>query len=151
MYRLDPDGSVSEVFGGITVSNGLGFTADGTLAYYVDSRTDRIDVFDYADGRLWERRPFVAVEGGGPDGLCVDADGGVWVARYGGSAVHGYTADGVLAEVIEVGGWEKVTSCTFGGELLDQLFITTSRENGSTQAAAGALFRCEPGVRGLRR
>jgi sugar lactone lactonase YvrE len=87
---------------------------------------------------------------GNPDGLTVDADGGVWVALFGGGAVHRYRPDGVLDEVVAVP-TAQVTACTFGGPGLDQLFITTSREGmgADDDPLAGSLFRAEVGVAGL--
>ena len=77
LYRLDPDGRVTTVLGDLTVSNGLEWSPDGRLAYYVDSATGRIDVWDYEGDRgLTGRRPFATVEVGAPDGLTVDAEGG---------------------------------------------------------------------------
>lgn len=153
LYRLDPDGSVSVVLREVTVSNGLEWSPDGSLAYYNDSPTQRIAVFDY-DGKagLTGRRPFVEIpaEAGRPDGLTVDAQGGVWVALYGGGAVRRYTPGGVLDEVVEVPA-RKVTACTFGGPHLDQLFITTSREGvePGRDPLAGSLFRAAVGVAGM--
>ncbi len=150
LYRLDPGGGVAMVLADLTISNGLEWSPDGRLAYYVDSATRRIDVMDYdRDHGLTNRRPFVAVEGGSPDGLTVDTEGGIWVAIWGGSAVHRYTPDGALSEVIELP-VTQVTACTFGGADLDELFITTSREGlpASEEPAAGSLFRVRPGVTG---
>jgi sugar lactone lactonase YvrE len=150
VYRLDPDGSVRVVLEGVTVSNGLDWSPDGSLAYYNDTDTCRTDVFDYdTDSGLSGRRPFAMIPGR-PDGLTVDAEGGVWVALSGGGQVRRYTAGGALDAVIELP-VTKVTACTFGGAGLDQLFITTSREGlgNSTEAQAGSLFRAVPGVTGL--
>jgi sugar lactone lactonase YvrE len=149
VYRLDPDGAVGIVLDDVTISNGLEWSPDGALAYYVDTPTGRIDVFDYdSDRGLTGRRGFVKT-GGAPDGLTVDEEGGVWVAFFDGGAVHRYGTDGALDEVIQVGA-RQVTACTFGGADLDQLFITTSREHlePGDDPLAGALFRAEPGVRG---
>ena len=80
LYRLDPDGSVRVVLGSVTISNGLEWSPNGSLAYYNDTPTQRTDVFDYDGGSgLTGRRPFVEIpaEAGGPDGLTVDAEGGV--------------------------------------------------------------------------
>jgi sugar lactone lactonase YvrE len=91
---------------------------------------------------------------GNPDGLTVDAEGCVWVALFGGSAVHRYTPDGDLLAVVPIPA-AQVTACTFGGPNLDRLYITTSREGlddaaQATQPLAGALFSVDvPGVRGL--
>lgn len=149
IHRLDPDGSTTVVIEGVTISNGLEWSPNGSLAYYVDSPTERIDVFDYDRERgLSGRRPFADAPGG-PDGLTVDADGGVWVAFYAGGSVRRYTPDGVLDEVVEVP-VTKATACTFGGADLDQLFITTSREHlpPDVEPSAGALFVATPGVSG---
>ncbi|MET0697626.1 MAG: SMP-30/gluconolactonase/LRE family protein [Acidimicrobiia bacterium] len=153
LYRLDPDGTVTVVLDGVTISNGLDWSPDDSLAYYVDTPTHEISVFDYdSDRGLSGRRTFVPIpaEHGGPDGLAVDEQGGIWVALFGGSAVHRYTAEGDLDEVIEVGA-RQVTACTFGGADLDRLYITTSRENlePDDDPLAGSLFTAMPGVKGL--
>ena len=153
LYRLDPGGDVTVVLPSVTCSNGLAWTRDGTTAYYIDSLTYRVDVFEYdEEAGLADRRPFVAIpkEHGLPDGLTVDQDGGVWVAFFGGSAVRRYRADGKLDEVIELP-VSNVTACTFGGPALDELYITTSRlelAEGS-EPEAGSVFRVRPGVAGM--
>jgi sugar lactone lactonase YvrE len=155
VYRLEPDRSVRVVLEDVTVSNGLEWTPDGRSAFYNDTPTHRISIFDYdRDRGLTGRRTFVDVvvgdEPGRPDGLTVDAEGGVWTALYGGGVVHRYAPDGVLDHVVEVGA-QQVTACTFGGPGLDELFITTSRENLSDgeDPLAGSVFRASVGVRGL--
>jgi sugar lactone lactonase YvrE len=153
VYRLDADGTTSVVFGGSTISNGLGWSPDGSIAYYIDTPTRRIDMFDYAkDSGLTGRRTFAEITDtpGFPDGLTVDALGHVWVALYGGSAVRRYRPDGILDGVIELP-VTNVTACTFAGADLDDLVITTSRENvpEGSQPEAGSLFHSRPGVAGL--
>lgn len=153
LYRLGADHAVESVLAGVTISNGLAWTADGSLAYYIDTPTGRIDVFDSdGTGALRNRRTFVSIPGdtGHPDGLTVDAEGGVWCALWDGRAVHHYSPDGSLQQVVDVP-TAKVTACTFGGVALDELYITTSREGSSESEAgvAGALYRCQPGVTGL--
>jgi sugar lactone lactonase YvrE len=151
LYRLDPDGATTRVLDGVTISNGLEWTADGTRAYYVDTPTQEISIFAYdAEAGLHDRRRFAAVDGAQPDGLTVDVEGGVWVALYDGHAVRRYGPSGTLdAEVPVPAG--RVTACTFGGEGLDRLFITTSREGLGSDAppAAGAVHAADVGVRGL--
>jgi sugar lactone lactonase YvrE len=151
LYRLDPDGSVRVVLEGVTVSNGLDWSPDGARAYYNDTDTHRTDAFDYdpASG-LSRRRPFADAGEAHPDGLTVDAEGGVWVAMNGSGAVHRYTPEGALDAVVEVDA-RKVTACTFGTEDLDRLFITTSRENlePDEDPQAGSLFWASPGVAGM--
>lgn len=153
LYRLDPDGSTHVVIEHVTISNGLDWSTDGSRAYYNDTETYRVDTFDYdREAGLTNRRAFAEIspEDGRPDGLTVDAEAGVWVALNHSGTVRRYTPDGVLDAVIEVPA-RKVTACTFGGESLDQLFISTSREDVSPgeDPLAGSLFRAEVGVRGL--
>jgi sugar lactone lactonase YvrE len=150
LYRLDADRSVHVVLENVTVSNGLDWSPDGSLAYYNDTDTHRTDIFDYdTDAGLTRRRSFAEIPGR-PDGLTVDAEGGVWVALSDGGQVRRYTAEGALDAVIELP-VTKVTACTFGGPRLEQLFITTSREGlaASAEPQAGALFRAVPGVAGV--
>jgi sugar lactone lactonase YvrE len=153
LYRVDLDGTVSVVLPEVTISNGLEWSPDGSLAYYADTPTRRVDVFDHdpTSGPV-NRRPLVGLRDGvgNPDGLTVDAEGGIWVALYGGSAVHRYTPDGRLDEVVALP-VRQVTACTFGGDDLGELYVTTSRENlgADAEPGAGALYRCRPGVSGL--
>lgn len=151
LYRLDADRSVHVVLKDVTISNGLGWSPDGTQVYYVDSPTHRIDVFDFdgETGTLSARRTLVSIpqEAGMPDGLTVDGEGGVWVALWDGGALHRYSSSGVLDAVVELP-VSRPTSCAFGGGDLADLYITTSAMD-VDQAAAGALFRVRPGVTGL--
>jgi sugar lactone lactonase YvrE len=110
-------------------------------------------VFDYdTDAGLTNRRVFVDLsdEEKRPDGVTVDEQGGVLVALSNGGAVRRYAPDGALDEVVEMPA-RKVTACTFGGPDLDQLFITTSREDlePGDDPLAGSLFRAVVGMRGL--
>jgi sugar lactone lactonase YvrE len=156
LYRIDADLSVTAVFTGVGISNGLGWSPDAKHMYYIDSRTKRIDVIDYdlATAAVEHRQPLIEVgaEMGLPDGMTVDADGCLWVAFWGGSCVRRYDPIGHLMRVVELP-VSLVTSCTFGGKDLDQLFITTASVglNDSERAAeplAGAVFRIDPGTRG---
>jgi sugar lactone lactonase YvrE len=154
LHRLDPDHTVHRVLEPVSLSNGIGWSPDGTVAYYVDSATQRVDAFSYdpACGTLSERRPFVEIPAdvGLPDGLTVDAEGGVWVALWrGDGVVHRYDAAGRLDAVVDLP-VSQPTSCVFGGDALDQLYITTSSlDLRRPEPDAGALFVAHPGVRGL--
>ncbi|MGX5209581.1 SMP-30/gluconolactonase/LRE family protein [Streptomyces violaceus] len=142
LSRVGGDGTVDVVLDDVAVSNGTGWSPDGRLLYYIDSPTRRVDVFDYADGRLSGRRTLAEIEDGAgfPDGLTVDADGCVWVALWQGSSVRRYTPDGELDRVIELP-VPLVTACAFGGAGLSDLYITTARV-GLTEppALAGSVF-----------
>lgn len=156
LVRLDPDLSTSSVLTGVTVSNGVEWSPDSTVVYYADTATGRVDSFDWtAPAELSGRRPFVELSNvvdpdvANPDGLTVDVEGGVWVAVFGAGQVHRYSPNGDLAAVVEVPA-RQVTACTFGGNTLDRLFITTSREglDPHDDPMAGSLFTVEPGVQG---
>lgn len=155
LYRLDPEGTVTTALRGVTVSNGLGWSPDGATMYYIDSPTYRVDAlpFDPDSGELGPRRPLVTLEEPGmPDGLCVDDEGCLWVASFGGSRVDRFTPDGRLDTVVNVPA-AQVTSCAFGGADGGDLFITTARVGLSepelaAQPGAGGIFRCRPGVTG---
>src|SRR5690242_12161547 len=154
LYRYDQDGKIGIVLDGVTVSNGIAWTLDGEQMYYIDSATQRVDVFDYhtAAGIPAGRRPHVRIDpdAGMPDGMALDAEGGAWVALWRGRAVHRYRRDGRLDAVVELPA-DLVTACAFGGLELNELYITTSRMgmDPGVQPPAGALFRVSPGVRGL--
>lgn len=156
---IEPVGSLWSIEGsrvrrlldGVTISNGLDWSDDGSLFFYIDTPTQRIDVFDYdlATGAISERRTWAEIdpEHGAPDGLCLDAEGGVWVALWGGSAVHRYV-DGRLDEVIGVP-TPHVTCPTFAGPDLDLLVITTARQGfDEPPPGAGDLYVARPGVSG---
>jgi sugar lactone lactonase YvrE len=148
LYRLDPDRSVTTVLTDLTISNGLAWRADGATALYVDSPTRGVDLldFDAATGTLSNRRPFVTIEVEGdvvPDGIALDGDGGVWVALWGGSAVHRYDERGRLSEVVDLP-VRHVSACALDPD--GRLYVTTSADGGDTDAHAGALFAAEVGA-----
>jgi len=154
VYRLGPVGEVETMLTGVTVSNGIAWSPDDTLLYYVDSPTCGVDVFDFdaAAGAISGRRRLVTIADGDgfPDGLAVDAEGCLWVALWDGWAVHRYAPDGELLGVVDVP-VGRVTKPAFGGPELTDLFITTAApdEPDPAQPAAGGVFRARPGVRGL--
>lgn len=156
LYRLDPGGAVSTMVAGVAISNGLDWTPDLQGMYYIDSPTARIDLFDYdvPTGAISNRRPFVRIEEGAgwPDGLTVDAEGNVWVALWGGSAVRCYSPAGRLEGVVRVPALQA-SSCAFGGEDLGDLYITSARTGLSEDVlaaspASGGLFVARTGARG---
>jgi sugar lactone lactonase YvrE len=151
LYRLELDGACTTVVTGLTISNGIGWSPDGTEMYLSDSGTATVDVFDFeADsGELGARRTIVEITDAGvaPDGLTVDDDGNVWVALWGGGAVRCYSPRGALLRTVPVPA-DRPTSCAFGGADRSTLFITTAR-HGLDDAAltrqpdAGRVFRVD--------
>jgi sugar lactone lactonase YvrE len=157
LYQLQVDGTLTELLSDVTLSNGLDWNEAGDRLYYVDTTTERVDAFDYDvdSGRIGDRQPFADLRAapGRPDGLTVDADGGVWVAVARAGVVHRYDRDGRLDAVI---GFPTpiVTSCAFGGPDLRELYVTSSRAllpeaQRADDPVAGAVFVVEGlGVRG---
>jgi sugar lactone lactonase YvrE len=157
LYRLDTGGTLTPVVKGATVSNGIGWSPDGTRMYYNDSPLRRIDMFDYdqATGEAFGGRMFADLSGanGFPDGLTVDADGYVWVAMFAGGALRRFTPAGHQDAVLPLP-VSQPTSCAFGGPGMADLFVTTAyRDLTEAQRAAeplaGRLLRLRPGPVGL--
>lgn len=156
LYRLDPDLTVSTALSGVSVSNGIGWSPDDRTMYYVDSLELAIDAFDFDVelGRLSNRRRLTVIEteAGMPDGITVDSSGNVWVAMWGGWAVRRYSPAGVLDDIVRLP-VARVTSCTFGGSDMRDLYITTASRGLSAsdrlaQPQAGAIFRVRLDVGG---
>ena len=155
LYRLDTDGSISHVLGGIGISNGMGFTPDGKQMYYTDSPTHNIYIFDYdiATGELSNQRVFVNTgeNDGIPDGMTVDDEGYVWSARWDGSSLVRYSPQGEQVNRI----WfpaRKVSSVIFGGEDYTDMYVTTAGGQDKTGEGpgAGCLYRTNLGITGKR-
>jgi sugar lactone lactonase YvrE len=152
LYRVSPDLSVTRMLGDLTIPNGLDWSPDGTTMYFADSPTGRVEAFpfDPVTSRLGKPVAFAcfAPGEGVPDGLAVDAEGGVWVALWGGWSVRRFTSGGQLDLVVDVP-VEHVTSCAFGGLALADLYITTaSGAAHDSQAPAGGLFHFRAGQAG---
>ena len=157
LYRLDLGRTLTPVLKGVTVSNGLGWSPDGSRMYYADSPTRQIDMFDYdpATGEAFQRRVFADLSGvaGVPDGLTVDVEGCVWVAMWGGGALRRFTPSGREAGVLPVP-VSRPTSCAFGGPDMAELYVTTasiglSEGERAAEPLAGRLLRLRPGPVGL--
>lgn len=145
VYRVTPDHKVVEMLAPVSISNGVQWSSDGTRAYYIDSPTRRVDVFDVdpVTGSWSGRRPHLHVDAaaGVPDGMAVDEEDGLWVALWGGGAVNHYDAAGRFVQTIYVPGVTQVSSCAFGGHDRSVLYITTSRVGlPDRESDAGAVF-----------
>lgn len=158
LYRMDADGKVHRMLGGVSCSNGIVWSRDARTMYYIDTPTREVSAFDYdrATGSISNRRAAVRVPEslGLPDGMCIDAEDNLWVAMWGGSSVTRWDpATGTLVASYPLPA-SQVTSCAFGGEKLDELYVTTARVSLSAEALrkephAGGLFRLRPGARGV--
>ena len=159
LYCMDTDLSVRRMLTGVTTSNGLVWSLDHTMMYYIDTPTRQATAFDYDrdTGQIANPRPAIKVppETGRPDGMTIDSEGMLWVAHFEGARVTRWdpkTGEAIL--VIPVPAL-RVTSCAFGGESLDELYITTARMRSTAEELqqyphAGGVFRAKPGVRGVR-
>ncbi|MFD1715464.1 SMP-30/gluconolactonase/LRE family protein [Amnibacterium flavum] len=154
LYSIEADHSVRTVLSGVTISNGLQWNAAGTRAFYNDTPTARVDVYDFdgESGAFSNRRTFTEVPGPGmPDGMAIDEQDGIWIALWEGSSVQHYDRDGRLDRVVELP-VSRVTACTFGGDDLKTLYITTSQEEVdlADEPLAGAVFSVRVDVAGAR-
>ncbi len=158
LYRLDPDGSLHLLLEGLGTPNGMGFTPDARRMYFTDTKT-AIWFFDYerTTGRLSHRQVFREAQApddpGRPDGLSVDAEGGVWTARWDGGCLLRLSPDGDRLRAIEFPA-RKVSSLCFAGDGLLDLYVTTAggKQRETDGPGAGALFRVRgAGVAGLPR
>ena len=149
LYLIDLDGSSRIVGHDVQLTNGLGFSPDGLTLYHSDSR--RRSVFCYAvaaDGSLGEKRLFVQVAKGVPDGLVVSVDGRVWVALAGeGHGVAVFDAAGKASGFVEIP-QPMCTSVCFGGDDLKDLYIVSGSE-GSGSDRGGAVYRHRCDVAGV--
>jgi sugar lactone lactonase YvrE len=156
LYRFDPDGSYEEVLSGLTLSNGMDFADDDHTLLHIDSDSHRIDRYDVDvdRGRISDRRTVVDLdpELGLPDGMTVDAEGGMWVAFFGSGNIHRYDAAGT-----EVVRYTLPVSCPasviLGGSDLRDLFVTTSShrltdDEARVQNLAGSVLRIRVEVPG---
>jgi sugar lactone lactonase YvrE len=157
LYRYDPDGSLHTMQEGMTGSNGLGWSPDGTVFYLTDSGDKKIYAFDFdADaGEISGRRVFVDLSDTDPtpDGLTVDEEGHVWTAQFDGSGVIRFDPEGREVSRLELP-VKRTTSCAFGGAERRHLYITTASVGLSEQEIeegfhSGDLFRADVGITGL--
>ena len=142
----------------LTVSNGIGWSLDKKIMYFIDSPTKRVDMFDFdlEGGELRNRRPFLLLGDldAFPDGLTTDEDGGVWVALFGGGEVRRFDSQGTLTHIVEIP-VKQVTSCCFGGGDMSDLYITTAQNGMDSDSLireplAGSLFRVKTSFKGSK-
>lgn len=156
LWRIDDRGA-ARMLDGIDIANGLGWSPGGATFYFTDSGKRTIWAFDFdaEAGEIANRRTLVQFSeaDGIPDGLAVDAEGGIWTALWDGWAVRRYTPDGTLDREVTVP-VPRPTSCAFGGAGLSTLYVTTARVRLSAAQLedaplSGALLAIDAGVAGL--
>lgn len=157
LYCVDGK-NITRQLDSLTIANGMAWSQDNKRFYFIDSAQRKIEtyLFDAATGTIHPERTAVKVPDamGMPDGMCLDDKGMLWVAHWGGYCVARWNPEtGELISRIELP-VPQVSSCVFGGENLDMLFITTasvglSQLELSKYPASGHVFVAMPGVRGV--
>ncbi|HZP44468.1 MAG TPA: SMP-30/gluconolactonase/LRE family protein [Candidatus Binataceae bacterium] len=148
LYRVDPDGKVTKLYEGIETTNGMGFSPDRKHLYHADSTTKAVWVYDVQPDRtVKDRRVFAKMPAGWPDGLAIDAEGGVVVAIVNYGEVVRFKPDATLDWRMKVPA-EMVTSVTFGGADLRDLYIVTA-DNAEDASRKGTIFRTRVEIPGL--
>jgi len=158
LFSFDGNGHCQRHLDGIHIANGPTWSADGRTLFFNETGHARTFAFDFdpergtlGERRLW--RQFDVQREGVPDGMTTDAEGHVWIAHWGGSAVACYRADGQA--LMRVGlPTAHVTSCAFGDADLQTLYITTARtgldpRQLAAQPLAGGLFAVRVGATGV--
>ncbi len=158
LYCIDQNLSISKKLSDLTISNGIAWTAGNDRMYFIDSPEQTVQSYFFdpisGDIQLEKNVIHIPLKMGTPDGMCIDKEGMLWVAHWGGFGVYRWNpADGALLEKIEIP-VPYVTSCAFAGENLDHLIITTARGGLSEKELekypeSGNVFFIKPGVKGL--
>ena len=158
LYRIDREFQIKKMADGIPLCNGMDWSPDSRTMYLNQTFKYEITAYDFdaKHGEISNPRLFAKLDqklGGGPDGLTVDSKGNVWCAQYGAAHVLGFSPHGELIKTIHLP-VPNVTSCTFGGDNYEFLFITTARQEMQNHdllqaPLSGSLFSCRPGVKGL--
>lgn len=157
LYCVGPDRSVRRLFDGIKVPNSTTFAPDDRTFYFADSFSRAIWAYDFDidNGAISNRRVFADLTShrGAPDGSCVDAEGFLWNAEFGGHCIVRYAPDGRVDRAIELP-VRSPTCCCFGGPNLDTLYVTSSThlhnpKERNAEPYSGGLLALDVGVRGL--
>lgn len=157
LYRLESDGKIDKVLSDVTISNGLAWSPDNRYMYFIDTPTNEVAVYNY-DGRtgnISKREVAVTIpkEFGSPDGMTIDSEGMIWVAHWGGGKITRWNPlkEELLEEILIPA--KNVTSCVFGGENFNDLFVTTARTGLSDEELqlypdSGGVFKIETDIQG---
>lgn len=153
LYRIDPDGTATEMLTDVGLTNGMGWSPDGRTFYFIDSVAGTVWAFDFdvKRGAISNQRAFLELDisQGLPDGMCVDVEGGLWIARYGGNRVERYDAQGQLTDLVAVDA-QQPTCPVLGGDDYRTLYITSgTQELEDPGHDDGKIFSIQVAVAGL--
>lgn len=158
LYCIDNNLVVQKKISNTTISNGIVWSLDNKRLYYIDSPTQVVQsyIFEEKSGEIIFEKNAIQIpnEMGSPDGMAIDEEGMLWIAHWGGFGLYRWDpCSGELKSKIEVP-VPQVSSCSFAGENLDYLVITTARENLSEEEIkkypeSGITFLVKPGVKGI--
>lgn len=150
LYRISSDGQqIDELISKVSISNGLDWSPDSNKFYYIDTLKYSVAQYDYDESGISNPSTLISFPHGDvlPDGMCVDSEGGLWIAFWNGGCVKRFESNGNLSETIELP-VKNVTSCSFGGANLETLIITTAALTNEDNPKAGMTFMVQPGVIG---
>lgn len=158
LYRFDGDFSFEKMIDSVSISNGIAWSLDKKRMYYIDTPTRKVVGYDYdnATGSISNGKVTIAIPAGmgSPDGSVLDEEGMLWIGMWGGGCVTRWNPEtGELLQTIEIPAL-NVTSCAFGGDKMDILYVTTagigmSEEKKVQFPDAGKLFSVKPGIKGI--
>jgi len=156
LRRISPNFDSKVFLKDITIANGMDWSPDNKICYYIDTPTKKVSRFNFnietseLDGEL--EAIDVSEYSGAPDGMCVDSLGNLWVAFWGGGCIRSFSPSGELIAQVDVPA-TLVTNCAFGGPDLSTLYITCAIPSyegfvKGEEPLAGSLFKAEVGVQG---
>lgn len=146
-YRLELDGSSRQLYGGVSLTNGIGLSPDGRRLYHADTGAHHVICHDLEGDEPVNRRALGQHPSFFPDGLAVDEAGTIWVADYGAGRVRGLSPEGDEVGSVAVPA-KAVTSCCFGGADRRDLYVVTA-DNTEDPSRGGTVFRTRVDVPGL--
>ncbi|WP_405562285.1 SMP-30/gluconolactonase/LRE family protein [Polaribacter sp. Asnod6-C07] len=158
LYTITSENILIKKVDSVTISNGIVWTSDKKTMYYIDTPTSSIKAFDYDNktGEITNGKVVVQIPEslGFPDGMTIDEENMLWVGMWNGNAVIRFNPiNGKVISKIEVPA-HNITSCAFGGENLDILYITSASVDMTAEEVkkyplAGSVFKIKPGVKGV--
>ncbi len=147
-WRIESEGNATELYGDISLTNGIGFSPDGRTLYHADTARNHVVAHDVMeDGQCGNRGPLASPDRGRPDGLAVDEEGCLWVACFAGGCVTRFDAEGRIVSHLEVPA-KNITSVCFGGSDRRDLYVVTAGDP-DDPASSGSIFRTRAPVAGL--